>query len=82
MLRAGAAADVIVLDYNPITPMDETNCNGHILFGMTGRSVTTTIAAGKVLMRDRVLTGLDEEKILSDSRQCAQKLWNRINSGR
>ena len=49
---------------------------------MTGRSVTTTIAAGKVLMRDRVLTGLDEEKILSDSRQCAQKLWNRINSGR
>ena len=82
VLRPGAAADVIVLDYTPVTPMDEPNCTSHILFGMNGRSVTTTIAAGKVLMRDRVLTGLDEEKILSDSRQCAQKLWNRINSGR
>lgn len=80
VLQAGAAADIIILDYDPITPMNETNYNSHILFGMNGHSVTTTIAAGKVLMHDRELTMLDEAKIIADARQCAGRLWNRINA--
>ena len=32
-----------------------------MIFGMTGRQCQTTIAAGKVLMQDRVLVGIDEE---------------------
>ena len=60
VLKKGAAADVIVVDYDPLTPMNGDNCNGHILFGMQGRDTTTTVCNGKVLMRDRVLTGIDE----------------------
>ena len=69
VLKAGAAADVIVTDYIPRTPMDENNLNSHILFGMTGRSVVTTVCNGKVLMKDRELVGLDEEKILYEVRE-------------
>ena len=36
VLKKGAAADVIIADYDPLTPMNESNVNGHILFGMTG----------------------------------------------
>ncbi len=79
VLKEGAAADVIVTDYVPLTPMDASNCNGHILFGMTGRSVVTTVCNGKVLMKDRVLTGIDEEKAWADCRQSAAGLWNDIN---
>ena len=79
VLKPGAAADVIVTDYIPRTPMNETNINGHILFGMTGRSVVTTICNGKVLMKDRVLTGIDEEKAMADVREEALKLWASIN---
>lgn len=79
VLKEGAAADVIVTDYIPRTPMDETNINGHILFGMTGRSVVTTMCNGKVLMKDRVLLGIDEEKALADVRAQAAKLWKSIN---
>ena len=32
ILKEGAAADVIVADYNPPTHLDETNINGHILW--------------------------------------------------
>ena len=32
-----------------------------MIFGMTGRQCQTTIAAGKLLMKDRVLVGIDEE---------------------
>ena len=79
VLKAGASADIIVTDYNPLTPMDANNVNGHILFGMTGRHTVTTIANGKVLMKDRVLTEIDEEKVMADCRQAAADLARSIN---
>ena len=79
VLKEGAAADVIITDYIPLTPMNGNNCNSHILFGMTGRSVVTTIAGGRVLMKDRRLTGIDEEKVLADCRQAAAELARSIN---
>lgn len=79
VLEKGGAADVIVTDYIPLTPMDASNINSHILFGMTGRSVVTTVCNGKVLMKDRVLVGIDEEKILADCRQEARNLAKSIN---
>lgn len=78
ILRAGAAADLIVLDYHPFTPFDETNCNSHILFGTSGRNVTTTICNGKILMKDRMLINADEEKIMADVHQEAVKLWRSL----
>lgn len=80
ILKEGAAADVIISDYIPPTPMDGTNCNSHILFGMTGRSVVTTVANGKVLMKGRRLVGIDEEKVMADCRQAAAELAESINS--
>jgi len=79
VLKEGAAADVIVTDYIPLTPMNAENANSHILFGMTGRSVVTTVCNGKVLMKDRVLTGIDEEKLMADCREAAGALAARIN---
>ena len=79
VIKEGASADVIIMDYIPLTPMDASNCNGHILFGMTGRSVVTTVCNGKILMKDRVLTGIDEEKVMADVREESVKLWKSIN---
>lgn len=79
VLRPGAYADVIVTDYDPLTPMDGANANSHILFGMNGRSVTHTICNGKVLMRERVLTGIDERALMAECRASAQRLWTSIN---
>ncbi|MFT4104591.1 MAG: putative aminohydrolase SsnA [Lacrimispora sp.] len=80
VLKEGAAADVIVTDYIPLTPMNADNCNGHIVFGMNGRSVVTTVGNGKVLMKDRAFTTIDEEKVMADCRQAAGELARRINS--
>ena len=80
VLKQGAAADVIVVNYDPLTPMDASNINGHILFGMTGKDVVTTICNGKVLMKDRELLVVDEAKVMADCRQASAKLWNEINS--
>ncbi|MEN6420022.1 MAG: putative aminohydrolase SsnA [Clostridiaceae bacterium] len=79
VLKKGAYADVIVTDYDPLTPMSGSNVNGHILFGMNGRSVVTTVCNGKVLMRDRKVLVADEATVMSECRKSAAKLWKSIN---
>ena len=76
----GAAADVIIVDYDPLTPLNADNINSHLLFGVTGHDVVTTVANGKVLMKDRRLTQIDVEKVMADCRQAAAELAGRINS--
>ena len=61
--ESGAAADVIVVDYDPLTPMDASNCNGHLLFGVNGSMVQTTVCNGKMLMKDRELLVCDEKRL-------------------
>lgn len=80
VLKKGAAADVIIVNYDPLTPMHAGNINGHLVFGITGHDVTTTVANGKVLMKDRKLTEIDEAKVMADCRQAASELAKRINS--
>ncbi len=79
VLKKGAYADVIVTDYDPLTPMDGGNVNGHILFGMNGRSVVTTVCNGKVLMKDRKVLVADEKSVMHACRDSAARLWKSIN---
>ena len=79
VLKAGAAADIIVMDYKPFTPFSDENIDGHILFGMTGKLCRTTIANGKLLMKDRELIGIDEEAENAHILEAAKKLWGELN---
>lgn len=78
VLVPGAFADIIFVDYHPTTPMNAGNLPWHILFGFENSMVTTTICAGKVLMKDRQLLFLDEAEITAQSRKLAQQVWIRI----
>lgn len=77
-LKEGYYADIILLDYNPITPMDASNIESHLLFGAQGRMVDTTIINGKIIMKDRVLIGIDEQSIYAKSREQARKVRERF----
>ena len=79
VLKAGAAADIIVMDYKPFTPFSDENIDGHMIFGMTGRQCQTTIAAGKLLMKDRELVGIDEEAENAHILEASRKLWGTLN---
>jgi putative selenium metabolism protein SsnA len=77
-LRAGAAADLVFLDYHPTTPLSAGNLPWHLLFGYEASMVTATVCAGRVLMRDRQLLTLDEEAITARSRELAAQTWQRV----
>jgi putative selenium metabolism protein SsnA len=77
-LAPGAFADVIFVDYHPTTPMTTDNLPWHILFGFENSMVTTTICAGRSVMKDRRLLFLDEVEITARSRELAKKVWERF----
>ena len=77
-LSPGAYADIIFLDYAPPTPLTPGNLPWHILFCVDGAHVTHTIASGKVLMKDRQLTRLDEAAIMAKARELAVGVWRRV----
>ncbi len=77
-LAKGAPADIILVDYDPPTPLTASNLPWHILFGLDGTGVDTTIVAGRVVLRHGQLLTLDEGAIMARARELAGKLWQRI----
>ena len=77
VIKPGAYADLIFVDYKPATPLTVENIAGHFVFGFNESMITSTIVAGQVLMQDRVLLTLDEDEIKAKSRELAPALWER-----
>lgn len=77
VIKAGAQADLIFVDYHPFTPMTAGNLPWHILFGFNESMVTMTMVDGKVLMKDRKILCMDEEKVFAEARQLAPDVWQR-----
>lgn len=78
-LAEGAAADVILVDYLPPTPLNDDTVLGHLVFGLSQAAVDTTICGGRVLMHGRRLEiDVDEEALAAESRRLATALWERF----
>jgi putative selenium metabolism protein SsnA len=63
VIKPGALADLIFVEYYPFTPVNEGNLPWHIVMGFHESMITTTIVNGKILMHERELKTVDEEKI-------------------
>jgi putative selenium metabolism protein SsnA len=79
-IEEGAQADLILVDYAPFTEMTAGNLPWHILFGFRDSMVTMTMAAGKVLMKDRQLSSLDEEAIAVRASELSKYVWKRYQT--
>lgn len=74
VLKAGALADVIVIDTDQphLTPM--YNPVSHLVYAARAADVMHTICHGQVLMQDRQLTTIDQDEVLRNFRRCADAL--------
>jgi putative selenium metabolism protein SsnA len=78
-LRDGYAADIILMEYYPPTPLNTGTFLGHLAFGLSQATVDTTIVGGKILMeKGELRLGADEEAVAAESRKLAAKLWERF----
>lgn len=78
-ITEGGPADIILVDYDPHTPLDENSWIGHVIYGISQADVDSTIVDGQFLMWNRqLMLDLDEAEIKAKSRELAAKLWQRF----
>jgi len=71
--------NLVVLDYDPPTPVTKDNFIGHLLFGISSAHITDVISGGRLIVRNRKLTTVDEQEIMKESRKQAARLWEMIS---
>lgn len=76
IIREGAAADLIMVDYKPFTDLNKDNLPWHIVFGFRDSMVTSTIVNGRFLMQDRQLISLDEDTIIREAKKVSKNVWD------
>ncbi len=77
-IAEGRPADLAILDYYPPTPLSEANFLGHLIFGLVDATVDTTVCRGKILMKNKKILSMDEERLAARSRELAPTMWKRL----
>ncbi len=70
--------NLIVLNYNPVTEMNNENFCGHLLYGMSRCNIDSVISDGEIIMREKKLLTIDESSILKRSSELSKALWERM----
>jgi putative selenium metabolism protein SsnA len=78
-VEPGAPADLVVLAYDPPTPLTSQNLPGHWVYGLESRHVRDVLVAGEVVVRDGRLTRAEESEVRARSREAADALWRRMD---
>jgi putative selenium metabolism protein SsnA len=76
----GAPADLVVLDYDPPTPLDAGSLAGHWIFGITSACVRDVLVGGELVVRDRRLKRVDERALAATARDESERLWARMEA--
>ncbi len=77
-IERGNVADLVILNYNPPTPLFSSNLLSHFIFGITSSNVESVMINGKWVMWNRQFLGVDEEVVMKEASKVAKKLWRRI----
>ncbi|MCX6028895.1 MAG: amidohydrolase [Chloroflexi bacterium] len=76
-LAPGAAADLALVDLNSPRMQPVWSVPSALVYNANGGDVDTVIVAGRVLMRDKRVTCLDEAALLDECRRAAKALLKR-----
>ena len=77
-LEHEAAADVILTDYRPATPLTSENFAAHLIFGVNARHTTDVLIDGKWALRGRHVELCDEAAALREAITTSESLWRRM----
>ena len=77
VIRPGAAADFLILDYDPPTPLHEGNVLSHMTGGFSG-CVHTVVVDGETVVKNHCCTRIDEKEVFAACRHESQRLWDSL----
>jgi 5-methylthioadenosine/S-adenosylhomocysteine deaminase len=82
-LATGRKADVILVNtksqmFTPLMPENSAHLFSHLVFAANGSCVDTTIIDGKIVMEDRQLVTVDEQKVLREANDAFRRILDRM----
>jgi 5-methylthioadenosine/S-adenosylhomocysteine deaminase len=82
-LVPGRKADLILVNLNsqmftPLMPDNAGHLFSHLVFAANGSCVDTSIIDGKIVMEDRQLTTVDEQKVLREANEAFRRILDRM----
>ena len=79
-LTPDAAADVVVTDYRPATPLTSENAAAHLIFALGAQHVRDVLIDGQWALKDRSVVKLDAEVAREEAVAVAHGLWSRMQA--
>ncbi|MBX3471284.1 MAG: amidohydrolase family protein [Planctomycetes bacterium] len=76
-LAVGGPGDLVVLDYDPWTPLDGGNLLWHVLYGGLGAKARTVVVGGRVVLDEGHVPDHDLKAMAARARAAAVGLWSR-----
>ena len=73
-IEVGKKADIILINLKNTHLYPQNDICTNLVFSSNGSDIDTTIVDGKILMENRKLINIDEEKIIEEVKKCTEKL--------
>jgi len=77
VIKVGAQADVITINLDTPTPINEHNFYDQLILFRNPQNVSNVVVNGNILKRNGKLLNMDVDKIRNDLRIATQKLWDK-----
>ena len=78
VLEPGAAADLVLTDYRPATPLRDDSLASHFLFAMGPEFVRSVMIGGRWSLKDRIVLTCDEAAVRAQSIEVTRALYERM----
>jgi cytosine/adenosine deaminase-related metal-dependent hydrolase len=79
-LEGHADNNLVVLDYKPQTEFTAGNFLSHFIYGIESKHIRHVISSGRLIVKDRKITNVDEDSILNISAALSTRLWEKIDA--
>ncbi|WP_225408831.1 amidohydrolase family protein [Stigmatella hybrida] len=80
-LREGTAADLLILDYLPPTPLNAGNLAWHVVYGLGSRHVEAVMVEGTWRIWARRPLSVSPSVVADQAREAATAVWARMSQG-
>ena len=77
-IAPGYAADVILVAYDPPSPITGSNLAGHIVSALSSGGVRSAWVNGRLLLHQGALTQIDEAEESAKARALTSEIWDRL----
>ncbi len=78
MFSGDGENNLVVLDYDAPTEINQNNFLGHFIFGFSSNNVQHVISDGRLIVKNRKVLHVDEKDVTAFARDQSKRLWKKL----